>query len=82
MFYKYVCIFLKIFSYVFKIYTFIEDEVGSLVGEVNEMCMSPSHLFKGLCLRSSNCAAICKTEGFTDGKCKGFFRRCFCIKPC
>ncbi|XP_055819090.1 defensin Ec-AMP-D2-like [Solanum dulcamara] len=45
-------------------------------------CQSLSHRFKGLCVRSSNCASICNTEGFPDGKCQGLRRRCFCSRHC
>nr|7C2P_A Chain A, Plant defensing Egk [Elaeis guineensis]7C2P_B Chain B, Plant defensing Egk [Elaeis guineensis]7C2P_C Chain C, Plant defensing Egk [Elaeis guineensis]7C2P_D Chain D, Plant defensing Egk [Elaeis guineensis] len=45
-------------------------------------CESQSHKFKGPCLRASNCANVCKTEGFHGGKCRGFRRRCFCTKHC
>ncbi|KAK4380598.1 hypothetical protein RND71_002460 [Anisodus tanguticus] len=37
-------------------------------------CESASQRFKGLCVRNSNCASICNTEGFPDGHCKGFRR--------
>ncbi|KAJ8574219.1 hypothetical protein K7X08_026024 [Anisodus acutangulus] len=45
-------------------------------------CESASQRFKGLCVRNSNCASICNTEGFPDGHCKGFRRRCFCTRHC
>ncbi|XP_038978481.1 defensin Ec-AMP-D2-like [Phoenix dactylifera] len=45
-------------------------------------CESQSHRFKGPCVRSDNCANVCKTEGFPGGKCRGFRRRCFCTKHC
>ncbi|WMV23078.1 hypothetical protein MTR67_016463 [Solanum verrucosum] len=46
-------------------------------------CESPSHKYKGPCVRKqSNCAAVCQTEGFTGGHCRGFRRRCFCTKKC
>ncbi|MBO8584164.1 hypothetical protein INO15_13625, partial [Staphylococcus aureus] len=46
------------------------------------LCESQSHKFKGICIMSSNCAHVCKTEGFPDGRCRGFRRRCFCTKQC
>ncbi|XP_074556862.1 defensin Ec-AMP-D2-like [Curcuma longa] len=46
------------------------------------ICESASHKFKGLCIRASNCANVCKTEGFHGGRCRGFRRRCFCTKHC
>ncbi|KAL1226397.1 Defensin-like protein 5 [Cardamine amara subsp. amara] len=45
-------------------------------------CQSSSQLFSGPCLSTSNCANVCHNEGFTDGDCRGFRRRCFCNKPC
>ncbi|KAF0911053.1 hypothetical protein E2562_005440 [Oryza meyeriana var. granulata] len=45
-------------------------------------CESQSHRFKGPCVRKSNCANVCSTEGFPDGHCRGFRRRCFCTRPC
>ncbi|XP_027173696.1 defensin-like protein [Coffea eugenioides] len=45
-------------------------------------CESQSHRFKGTCVRKSNCAAVCQTEGFPGGECRGVRRRCFCSKPC
>ncbi|KAJ8625598.1 hypothetical protein MRB53_034128 [Persea americana] len=45
-------------------------------------CMSQSHKFKGPCVRASNCANVCRIEGFHGGKCRGFRRRCFCTKHC
>ncbi|KAF3650437.1 Defensin SD2 [Capsicum annuum] len=45
-------------------------------------CESQSHRFKGPCVRKSNCASVCQTEGFTGGHCRGFRRRCFCTKHC
>ncbi|KAI9091405.1 hypothetical protein K1719_028216 [Acacia pycnantha] len=45
-------------------------------------CESQSHLFRGPCVRSSNCASVCQSEGFSDGHCHGFRHRCFCSKQC
>ncbi|KAH6779279.1 low-molecular-weight cysteine-rich 69 [Perilla frutescens var. hirtella] len=45
-------------------------------------CESQSHSFKGACLSDTNCASVCKTEGFTGGNCRGLRRRCFCTKHC
>ncbi|WOL10722.1 defensin Ec-AMP-D2 [Canna indica] len=47
-------------------------------------CESQSHRFKGPCLslNARNCANVCKTEGFPGGRCRGFRRRCFCVKHC
>ncbi|MBA0711431.1 hypothetical protein Golax_010617, partial [Gossypium laxum] len=35
-------------------------------------CESPSHKFKGMCMNHDNCATVCQTEGYEDGKCEGF----------
>ncbi|KAG9140295.1 hypothetical protein Leryth_026703, partial [Lithospermum erythrorhizon] len=45
-------------------------------------CRSPSQNYKGFCMDSSNCSNICKSEGFTVGKCLGFLFQCFCLKDC
>ncbi|XP_030512847.1 defensin Ec-AMP-D2-like [Rhodamnia argentea] len=45
-------------------------------------CESQSQRFKGACVRGSNCAAVCQTEGFHGGHCRGLRRRCFCTKNC
>nr|AFJ04517.1 low-molecular-weight cysteine-rich 69 [Vernicia fordii] len=45
-------------------------------------CESQSHKFKGTCLSETNCASVCKTEGFTGGDCRGLRRRCFCTRNC
>ncbi|TMW80752.1 hypothetical protein EJD97_015558, partial [Solanum chilense] len=45
-------------------------------------CETQSHRYKGPCVRKSNCANVCKTEGFSGGHCRGFRRRCFCTKHC
>lgn len=46
------------------------------------ICESQSHRYRGPCVRESNCANVCRTEGFPGGKCRGFRRRCFCTKHC
>jgi len=45
-------------------------------------CETSSNLFNGPCLSSSNCANVCHNEGFSDGDCRGFRRRCLCTRPC
>ncbi|KAF8412674.1 hypothetical protein HHK36_000642 [Tetracentron sinense] len=45
------------------------------------LCESQSHGFKGRCLLDSNCSLVCRNEGFSGGKCRGFRQRCFCTKP-
>ncbi|XAR64028.1 hypothetical protein NMG60_11024223 [Bertholletia excelsa] len=54
---------------------------GGKVAE-GRTCESQSHKFKGACVSRTNCANVCKTEGFPGGHCRGFRRRCFCTKPC
>ncbi|KAL8153574.1 hypothetical protein V2J09_011334 [Rumex salicifolius] len=57
------------------------SEMGPRAAEART-CMSLSRRFKGPCVRKSNCAAVCQTEGFYGGKCSGLRRRCFCTKHC
>ncbi|XP_043715439.1 defensin Ec-AMP-D2-like isoform X1 [Telopea speciosissima] len=57
------------------------EEMGPRVAEART-CESQSHRFKGSCFRKSNCGAVCQTEGFHGGHCRGFRRRCFCTKHC
>ncbi|OEL12900.1 hypothetical protein BAE44_0026079 [Dichanthelium oligosanthes] len=59
-----------------------EMQQGPVRVAVARECQSPSRQFKGLCVRDQNCATVCQTEGFTDGKCEGFRARCLCFKPC
>ncbi|KAJ0974489.1 hypothetical protein J5N97_016454 [Dioscorea zingiberensis] len=55
---------------------------GTVMEVEGRTCESQSHKFKGPCVRQSNCANVCKTEGFPGGNCRGFRRRCFCVKHC
>ncbi|KAI3903472.1 hypothetical protein MKW98_032126 [Papaver atlanticum] len=59
----------------------LATELGPNVAEARH-CESASHRFKGICVRKSNCAAVCQTEGFSGGKCRGLRSRCMCIKHC
>ncbi|KAL0731647.1 hypothetical protein Bca4012_027741 [Brassica carinata] len=47
-----------------------------------QMCETNSMDFKGMCLKWRNCKQVCISEGFPDGRCKGFIRKCVCRKPC
>ncbi|OAY73330.1 defensin Ec-AMP-D1-like [Ananas comosus] len=55
--------------------------MGPIAAEART-CEAQSHRFKGPCVRASNCANVCRTEGFYGGRCRGFRRRCFCTRPC
>ncbi|XWS75408.1 hypothetical protein CRYUN_Cryun01aG0084700 [Craigia yunnanensis] len=46
------------------------------------LCESKSHAFKGACLSDHNCGMLCRNEGFSGGKCRGFRHRCFCTRRC
>ncbi|KAL5818822.1 hypothetical protein ACOSQ3_022757 [Xanthoceras sorbifolium] len=46
------------------------------------VCQSQSHGFHGPCVRNQNCALVCRNEGFSGGRCRGFRHRCFCTKFC
>nr|XP_043607328.1 defensin SD2-like isoform X2 [Erigeron canadensis] len=58
------------------------NEMGGPMVVEGRTCESASHRFKGPCLSKSNCASVCKTEGFPAGHCRGLRRRCFCVKHC
>ncbi|KAL5216422.1 hypothetical protein ABZP36_007823 [Zizania latifolia] len=45
-------------------------------------CETESVRFAGLCIVEENCANVCRTEGFSGGRCSTFARNCICIKPC
>ncbi|KAL0704974.1 hypothetical protein Bca4012_071399 [Brassica carinata] len=47
-----------------------------------QMCEAKSINFKGMCLKWKNCKHVCISEGFPEGRCKGFVRKCVCRKPC
>ncbi|KAI7733806.1 hypothetical protein M8C21_006452 [Ambrosia artemisiifolia] len=57
------------------------NEIGGPMVEART-CETRSHKFKGTCFSDTNCANVCHSEGFPDGKCRGFRRRCFCTRPC
>ncbi|XP_019458186.1 PREDICTED: defensin-like protein 1 [Lupinus angustifolius] len=61
---------------------FAADNNVGLKRAEGRLCQSKSHRFKGSCLSHSNCGQVCKNEGFTGGKCRGFRRRCFCTRNC
>ncbi|XP_008793610.1 defensin Ec-AMP-D1-like isoform X2 [Phoenix dactylifera] len=63
------------------LFLLISSEMGTKVVEART-CESQSHRFKGTCLRASNCANVCQTEGFQGGVCRGLRGRCFCTKRC
>ncbi|XP_057440180.1 defensin-like protein [Lotus japonicus] len=46
------------------------------------VCQSQSHRFRGGCWGDHNCALVCRNEGFSGGRCRGFRRRCFCTRLC
>ncbi|TYI41814.1 hypothetical protein ES332_A01G052500v1 [Gossypium tomentosum] len=60
----------------------LATEVGPMAVE-GRTCETKSSEYKGICLFDANCDSICKVEpGFDGGHCHGFFRRCYCTKPC
>ncbi|MED6190005.1 hypothetical protein PIB30_101536 [Stylosanthes scabra] len=60
----------------------VATEMGPTMVAEARTCLSQSHRFKGPCVSDTNCASVCKTEGFPSGDCRGFRRRCFCKKHC
>ncbi|KAM3388359.1 hypothetical protein ACQJBY_010873 [Aegilops geniculata] len=75
-------------SVLFVLLLLVATEMGTTrVAEArhgHRHCESQSHRYRGACLRESNCAHVCNTEGFPSGKCKfhGFESKCVCTKPC
>nr|ACS96442.1 defensin [Jatropha curcas] len=65
----------------FLLLLLVATEIGSKMAEART-CESQTHKFKGTCLSETNCANVCKTEGFTGGDCRGLRRRCFCTRHC
>ncbi|TYJ48188.1 hypothetical protein E1A91_A01G043400v1 [Gossypium mustelinum] len=60
----------------------LATEMGPMSAEATT-CETQSGKFKGMCMSSTNCASVCKSEpGFDGGYCRGFRRQCFCTKPC
>ncbi|CAA6669850.1 unnamed protein product [Spirodela intermedia] len=51
-------------------------------GAEGRLCESQSHRFKGTCTNDRNCALVCHSEGFPGGHCRGFWRKCYCTRPC
>ncbi|KAI4976085.1 hypothetical protein ZWY2020_049692 [Hordeum vulgare] len=45
-------------------------------------CRSDSRKFVGLCVSDTNCASVCLTERFPEGKCDGIRKRCVCTMNC
>ncbi|XP_019246702.1 PREDICTED: defensin-like protein [Nicotiana attenuata] len=60
----------------------LATEMGPMTSAEARTCESQSHRFHGSCVRGSNCASVCQTEGFIGGNCRGFRRRCFCTRNC
>ncbi|PWA96134.1 Defensin SD2 [Artemisia annua] len=60
----------------------LANEMGGPMVVEGRTCLSQSHKFKGPCVSDTNCASVCKTEGFPGGDCQGLRRRCFCTKHC
>ncbi|CAN1132761.1 Defensin-like protein 6 [Linum perenne] len=58
------------------------ENIGMVKVAEARVCASQSHYFKGPCGRDHNCAMVCRNEGFSGGRCKGFRRRCFCTRLC
>nr|UYE91509.1 defensin 4 [Zingiber officinale] len=51
---------------------------GAVEAILHHHCKTPSRTFKGLCVSDSNCAQVCRSEGFPGGDCHGVRRRCMC----
>ncbi|KAM3267486.1 hypothetical protein P3S67_032323 [Capsicum chacoense] len=60
----------------------LATEMGPMSIAEARTCESQSHSFKGPCVRHSNCATVCQTEGFIGGDCRGVRHQCFCTRNC
>ncbi|KAF5763189.1 putative defensin, plant, knottin, scorpion toxin-like superfamily [Helianthus annuus] len=69
------------FTLLFTLFILFASQTRVPVAEAR-MCQSQSHMFHGTCMRDHNCALVCRNEGFSGGKCRGFRRRCFCTRLC
>lgn len=48
-------------------------------------CTVGSVTFQGTCVKGvseNKCISVCRTEGFTGGKCGGICQRCYCAINC
>ncbi|XP_024021420.1 defensin-like protein 1 [Morus notabilis] len=71
----------KCFGVVFLLFILLASQ-EMIVASEGRLCESQSHNFKGACVVDHNCAIVCKNEGFSGGKCRGFRHRCFCTRTC
>ncbi|KAL8120634.1 defensin-like protein 1 [Apium graveolens] len=71
---------LRLFTTLFMVVMLLV--AGGIGAAEGRTCESQSHKFKGTCVSESNCANVCKNEGFPGGDCRGFRRRCFCTRHC
>ncbi|ESQ51782.1 hypothetical protein EUTSA_v10017942mg [Eutrema salsugineum] len=55
---------------------------GMKMVQGQQICEARSINFRGMCMKWRNCQRVCMSEGFPDGRCAGFIRRCICRKPC
>ncbi|KAL4346793.1 hypothetical protein GQ457_17G024610 [Hibiscus cannabinus] len=60
----------------------LTTEMGSITVE-GKTCDVLSVEYSGMvCVNNIDCNICCQHEGAESGKCKGFFFRCICTKPC
>ncbi|TKY60497.1 Defensin protein 4 [Spatholobus suberectus] len=71
----------KTLGFLFLLFLVLAADVAVKTAEARD-CSSKSHGFKGACFSDTNCAQVCRNEGFTGGKCTGFRHRCFCTRIC
>ncbi|RID46633.1 hypothetical protein BRARA_I03280 [Brassica rapa] len=61
--------FLKLISKLFFLFILLAGQANSID-------------FREMCLKWRNCKQVFISEGFHDGCCRGFIRKCVCKKPC
>ncbi|KAI3473649.1 hypothetical protein Pfo_031415 [Paulownia fortunei] len=72
----------KAFGIFFLLLVVLVAQMTNIPHVEARVCESQSHGFKGPCAHNHNCGLVCRNEGFSGGKCRGFRHRCFCTKLC
>ncbi|KAE9597936.1 putative defensin, plant [Lupinus albus] len=70
------------FTIFFFVLLILASEMGPTVVTEAKECSTKSDRFRGTCFRSSNCAAVCNSENFPSGTCRGFPGTCYCTSNC
>ncbi|KAL5568358.1 hypothetical protein UlMin_024933 [Ulmus minor] len=73
----------KFFGLVLLLILVLSSQDKAMKSEAtNSDCEVKSTTFKGICIKKEACVTACLEDGYGDGKCSTFLRRCMCIEPC